>query len=352
MSFKIETLQNKQSLLKRMIRHTLLLTLVLMATMVITGTSFAACGSLTMAEMNWASAQLMAQVDKIILEKGYGCEVELVSGATMPTFASMDEKGKPDVAAEQWANAVRDPLAKAVSEGRLHIANAAPITGLGEGWWIPPATAKKYPQLKTALDIMKRPDLFPDKEDPSKGAFVGCPAGWGCQLANANLFRAFEMEKKGWVLVDPGSAAGLDGSMAKAVERGENWFGYYWSPTSLIGKYNMVPVDFGVPFAGSANWDGCIVKPEQDCPNPKPSAWTHSVVNTVITDRFKKAGGPAAEYLSKRVYPGPVMNGMLVYMADNQAGGADAAVEFLQKHEDVWTKWVPSSVASKVKSSL
>ena len=352
MSFEIETLQNKQSLLKRMIRHTLLLTLVLMATMVITGTSFAACGSLTMAEMNWASAQLMAQVDKIILEKGYGCEVELVSGATMPTFASMDEKGKPDVAAEQWANAVRDPLAKAVSEGRLHIANASPITGLGEGWWIPPATAKKYPQLKTALDIMKRPDLFPDKEDPSKGAFIGCPAGWGCQLANANLFRAFEMEKKGWVLVDPGSAAGLDGSMAKAVERGENWFGYYWSPTSLIGKYNMVPVDFGVPFAGSKNWDGCIVKPEQECANPKPSSWTKSVVNTVVTDRFKKAGGPAADYFSKRVYPGPVMNGMLVYMADNQAGGADAAVEFLQKHEDVWTKWVPSSVASKVKSSL
>ena len=73
MSFEIETLQNKQSLLIRMIRHTLLLTLVLMAAMVITGTSFAACGSLTMAEMNWASAQLMAQVDKVILEKGYGC---------------------------------------------------------------------------------------------------------------------------------------------------------------------------------------------------------------------------------------------------------------------------------------
>ena len=70
MSFEIETLQNKQSLLKRMIRHTLLLTFVLMAGMVINGTSFAACGSLTMAEMNWASAQLMAQVDKVILEKG------------------------------------------------------------------------------------------------------------------------------------------------------------------------------------------------------------------------------------------------------------------------------------------
>ena len=114
----------------------------------------------------------------------------------------------------------------------------------------------------------------------------------------------------------------------------------------------MVPVDFGVPFAGSENWDGCIVKPEQECANPMPSSWTKSVVNTVITDRFKKAGGPAADYLSQRVYPGAVMNGMLVYMADNQAGGDDAAIEFLQKHEDVWTNWVSSDVAAKVKASL
>ena len=50
----------------------------------------AACGKLVIAEQNWASAELMANVDKIILEKGYGCEVELVPGATMPTFTSMD----------------------------------------------------------------------------------------------------------------------------------------------------------------------------------------------------------------------------------------------------------------------
>ena len=342
-------LQTNQSFLKRVFQRTLMALIAVTASMAISTTSFAACGSLTMAEMNWASAELMAHVDKIILEKGYGCDVELVAGATMPTFTSMNEKGQPDVAAELWANAVRDPLKKAVDEGRLHIASPAPITGLGEGWWIPPHTAKKHPELKTALDIMKRPELFPHKEDPTKGAFVGCPAGWGCQLANANLFRAFEMEKKGWVLVDPGSAAGLDGSMAKAVERGENWFGYYWSPTSMIGKYKMVPVDFGVPFAGSDNWDGCIVKPEQECANPKPSAWTKSVVNTIITDRFRRAGGPAVDYLRNRIFPGPVMNGMLVYMQDNQADGADAAAEFLKNHQDVWGKWVPASIAAKVK---
>ena len=312
----------------------------------------AACGTVTIAEMNWASAGLMANVDKIILN-AMGCNAELVPGDTMPTFTSMNEKGQPDVAPEVWTNAMAVPLKKAFGEGRLHSANGAPISGLGEGWWIPPATAKKHPELKTVLDILKRPDLFPYAEDKSKGAFVTCPAGWGCQLTNANLFRAFEMEKKGWVLVDPGSSAGLNGSMSKAVDSGKNWFGYYWSPTAMIGKYNMVKVPFGVPFVGKEHWDGCIVKPEQECANPKPSAWTVSEVQTLITDSFKKKGGAAATaYLKSRTYPGAVMNSLLVYMQDNKADGADAAVEFLRKHEEIWTKWVPANVVAKVKASL
>lgn len=334
--------------MKRVLR-TLVIAAVLLAA---PHAALAKCGSVVVASMNWASAELMASVDKIILDKGYGCDVSVVPGDTMPTFTSMNEKGRPDVAPELWVNAVRNPLAKAMKEGRLHSLNDGPITGLGEGWWIPPHTAKKHPELKTVLDILKRPDLFPYQEDKSKGAFVGCPAGWGCQLTNANLFRAFEMEKKGWVLVDPGSAAGLDGSLAKAVERGQNWFGYYWSPTALAGKYSLVKVPFGVPFAGSENWDGCIVKPEQECAAPKPSAWTKSEVHTVVSDSFSKSGGVAVDYLKTRVFPGAIMNGMLAYMQEEKASGEDAAVEFLRKHESIWTKWVSADAAAKVKASL
>ena len=234
-------------------------------------------------------------------------------------------------------------------------ANKAPITGLGEGWWITPGTIEKIPEIKgmTAVEILEHPEWFPYKEDPSKGAFVGCPAGWGCQLANANLFRAFEMEKKGWVLVDPGSAAGLDGSIAKAADSGNTWFGYYWNPTSIIGKYGLIPVDFGVKFAGRDNWDNCITKAEQDCADPKPTAWTKSEVNSIVTANFAKSGGKdALKYVKKRTFPGEVMNGMLVYMADNQAKGSDAAIEFLKKHEDVWSKWVSSGAAKKIKAAL
>ena len=315
----------------------------------------AACGKLVIAEQNWASAELMANVDKIILEKGYDCEVELVPGATMPTFTSMNDKGTPDMNPEQWANAVYTPLLKAVDEGRLFQANKEPITGLGEGWWITPGTVKKYPEIKgmTALQILEHPEWFPDKEDPSKGAFVGCPAGWGCQLANANMFVAYEMEKKGWKLIDPGSAAGLDGTISKASDSGKPWFGYYWNPTSMVGKYGLIPVPFGVDFAGRDNWDNCIMKPAGECANPKMTAWTKSEVNSIITKSFvEKAGKDAVKYVEKRTYPGDVMNGMLVYMADNQAKGSDAAVEFLKQHEKVWKKWVSSSAAKKIKAGL
>jgi len=337
------------------LKKLLVSTLVALGFFAFVGNANAECGKLIIAEQNWASAELMANVDKIILEKGYGCEVELVPGATMPTFTSMNDKGTPDMNPEQWANAVYEPLKVAVAEKRIIIANKAPITGLGEGWWITPGTIKKHPEIKgmTAVEILEHPEWFPYKEDPSKGAFVGCPAGWGCQLANANLFRAFEMEKKGWVLVDPGSAAGLDGTISKAADSGNPWFGYYWNPTSMVGKYDLQPVDFGVKFAGRENWDGCIVKPEQECANPKPSAWTHSEVNSLVTANFAKTGGKEVlKYVEKRTFPGPVMNGMLVYMADNQAKGSDAAIEFLKKHEDVWSKWVSSGAKKKIKAGL
>ena len=304
-----------------------------------------------MADMNWPSATLMANVDKFILEEGYDCKIELVPGATTATFITMNEKGKPHVAPELWTNAIAGLLHKALEEGRLFSAIKGPITELGEGWWITPQTLKNYPEFKTVLDILERPDLFPAKEDKSKGAFIGCPAGWGCQLANQSLFIAFEMEKKGWMLVDPGSQAGLDGSMSKAAERGDNWFGYYWSPTSLIGKYNMKLMDFGVPFAGSKNWDDCIAKGPEGCIEPKPSAWTESIVQTVVTSEIKKMT-EVMNYFGKRIFPGSIMNSMLVYMEENQAQGADGAIEFLEKHPEIWINWITLEAAKKIKKAL
>ena len=46
------------------------------------------------------------------------------------------------------------------------------------------------------------------------------------------------------------------------------------------------------------------------------------------------------------------MNGMLVWMGENQAEGADAAIEFFKTQESVWSKWVSSDAAKKIKKAL
>ena len=302
------------------------------AAFLLSTTSNAACGKITIADMNWASASMMAHVDKAILT-AMGCEVELVSGSTMPTFTSMNETGDPDVAPEVWANAFQDLVDSAVGAGRLHIGNAAPMSGLGEGWWVLPHTLDQHPELTTAEAILARPDLFPAKEDPSRGAFHGCPAGWGCQLANQALYDGFGMDALGWNLIDPGSAAGLDGSIAKASEQGENWFGYYWNPTSIVGKYDMQAIDMG-SWAGADNWDGCVALGNVGC---EASSWTTSRVNTLLSDNMYYNGPTGAmAYFEARTYPGTVMNAMLVWMEDTGGTGADAATEFLSSHGDTW----------------
>jgi glycine betaine/proline transport system substrate-binding protein len=307
------------------------------------------CGRVTVASMNWQSAEVLAEVDRFILSRGYGCRVEVVPGDTMPTLTSMMEKGEPDVAPEAWINAVREPLDAAVKSGRLHYAAQSLPDGGVEGWWIPKYIADKHPEIKTIEDALKRPDLFPTAESRGKGGVHNCPSGWNCQLSTGNAFKAWGAADKGFVLVDTGSAAGLDGSIAKAYERRQGWLGYYWAPTAILGKYEMMKLDAGVPH-DPAQWNGCNAK--ADCADPKKTDWAKSLVYTVVTDRFKKAGGPAYDYLTRRGWSNQTVGSLMAWMTDNQATGKDGALHFLKSSPQVWEAWVTPEAASKIRAAL
>ncbi|MAQ35851.1 MULTISPECIES: ABC transporter substrate-binding protein [Thioclava] len=307
------------------------------------------CGSVTEAEMNWASAGVAAWVDKIILENGYGCDVTLVTGDTMPTFTSMNEKGEPDIAPELWVNAVKVALDKAVSEDRLVIAAEILKDGGEEGWWIPKYVADEHPEIKTVDDALAHPDLFPDPEEPSIGGVYNCPSGWNCQISTANRFKAHKAEEKGFKLVDTGSAAGLDGSIANAYESKKGWLGYYWAPTAILGKYPMVKLDAGVEGDKEA-WDNC--NSQADCVDPKPNAYPTSDVYTVVTKEFAENNAVAMDYLGKREWSNKTVGEFLAWQADNQGTNEDTAYYFLENYPDVWKAWLSDDVIKKVEDAL
>ena len=113
----------------------------------------------------------------------------------------------------------------------------------------------------------------------------------------------------------------------------------------------MKLMDFGIPFAGSENWDGCVAKGPEECMEPKPSAWTESIVQTIVTSEIKDMA-EIMSYFGKRIFPGSIMNSMLVNMEDNQSQGADGAIEFLEKHPEIWINWITPEAGEKVKKAL
>lgn len=308
------------------------------------------CGSVVIASMNWQSAEALASVDKFILENGYGCSADIIVGDTVPTLTSMIEKGQPDVAPEGWVDLLPDVVNGGINDGKIISTGPALSDGAVQGWFIPKYIADANPEIKTIEDALAHPELFPAPEDASKGAVYNGPQGWGGTVVTGQYFKAYGAADKGFVLVDTGSAAGLDGSIAKAYERQEGWMGYYWAPTSILGKYEMVNLEYGVDF-DKEEWARCNTV--ADCTDPKPNAWPKDSVETLVTTAFaERAGAPVMDYFKSRSWSNATVNKLLAWMTDNQATGKEAASYFLKNNEDLWVQWVSPEAAEKVKSAL
>ena len=312
--------------------------------------SAAECGTVTIANMNWQSAEVLANVDKFILAKGYGCNAELTVGDTVPTITSMVEKSNPDIAPEGWVDLLPEVVKRGLEEHKLVAAAVALPDGGIQGWWIPKYVAEAHPEIKTIDDMLKHRDLFPDPEDSSKGAIFNGPQGWGGTVVTSQLYKAYGASAAGFRLVDSGSAAGLDGSIAKAFEHKQGWVGYYWAPTAILGKYPMVKLEAGVP-GDLVEWKRCNAVAA--CPDPKKNAWPLDKVETLLTKSFAdRAGKDVMGYLGTRSWSNETVNKLMAWMTDNQATGEDGAKHFLKENPALWTTWVSPEAAKKIKAAL
>lgn len=309
-----------------------------------------ACGTdktIDIAEMTWASAAALAHIHAKILEDGYGCNVEIVAGDTVPTSASMMTKGTPAVAPELWISAIQEQWTKAIDDGQVVELGDAINGGALEAWFIPQYFKDAHPELVSAQDVVDHPEMFPDPEDPGKGRLYGCPPGWACELANAALFEAYDMDGD-WNLFSPGSGGNLDASIARAFTREEPIVFYYWGPTAILGKYDTYQLDMP-----AVDIDGYRCNTNTDCTDdPVKTAWPSSPVKVGAAAWIADDAPAVADYFSKVGVDTDTINTLLAWADENKADAEDTAVNFLETSEDVWTSWVPEDVAEKVKASL
>ena len=268
--------------------------------------------------MNWESNLVLTEIERRILEKGYGCQTDVLPTETLPALAALG-RGDLEVNSEIWQNSIAEPWAKAESSGKVKAVGTAFMGA--EGWYIPRYVAERLPDLKSIEDLPKFKDEFADSEDPGKGRFYGCPAGWGCEVVTSQIF--------------------------KADKRKRNIVFYYWSPTPVVGSMDLVRLKFP-PYDKAKH--KCLT--DADCANPEVVDYPENPVLTAVNTKFSEQAPKATEFLSKVSLPVDVVNGMLAHMDEESLEAPDVADWFLKNHADIWTKWVPADVAERVKAGL
>lgn len=302
------------------------------------GSEAQACGEVSITEMNWASAGVVTATAKFLMEQGYGCTVTVVPSSTVPSVASVAETGKPDILTELWVNTAPQYV-DLEKEGKL-IATAKVLSDGGvEGWWIPEYLAAEHPELTTIEGVLAHPEWV-------GGMFNNCPEGWGCRLVNDNLKKVYDLDGNGVKVFDHGSGETLAASIASAYTDKKPWFGYYWSPTAVLGKYPMVAVDIG-PYVPENNCNATT-----DCAAPIKSAYQPSEVLTAVTPEFAEREPDAFALMKNLSFTNAQMNDVLAWQEENKGTTEEAAVHFLTTYKDVWSAWLNDDARGKLAAVL
>jgi glycine betaine/proline transport system substrate-binding protein len=140
-----------------------------------------------------------------------------------------------------------------------------------------------------------------------------------------DIFNEYNLEET-FNLAITGSGSALAGSMVGSYKKMEPWVGYYWAPTAILGKLDMVLLE--------------------------GSEFDPADVNILINKSLLERAPEVVELLKNYSTSVADNNEFLAKMDDEGWSTEETAHWFLKNKENVWTKWVSDEVAQKVKAAL
>ena len=299
------------------------------------------CGDVSIGAMGWASGESITAVATFVLEVGYGCNVTVVPTDTVPAVTSLAENGQPDIVPEVWRNSA-PVYGELESAGKVITASDVFANGGEEGWWVPTWLVEKHPELASLDGILANPDKVGAR-------FHNCPVGWGCRVVNDNLKVVHQLEANGIEVFDHGSGANLGASIASAFADNEPWFGYYWGPTAVLGKYKMTKVDIG---SVNAEQHAINQKADADPATLGVSGFPSAPVLNAITADFAEREPEVADFVRNMSFPNDIISLMLAWKEENNASADEAAAWVLTNHGDMVMSWVNASAKKKLADRL
>ncbi|OKL44748.1 ABC transporter substrate-binding protein [Pseudovibrio exalbescens] len=304
------------------------------------------------AGLDWDSNAFHNSVAQFILEKGYGCETDSIPGSTIPLLNGM-VRGDIDVTMEVWKNLLGDALPPVEEAGQV-VNLGVNFPDAVQAWFVPKylvegedAPAKG---LKSVFDLPKYKDVFADPEEPGKGRFYNCIAGWGCEVVNTKKLHAYGLADD-FVNFRPGTGASLSAAIESSVMREKPIVFYYWGPTWVLGKVQDKLVQLEEPEFDQEVFDA--FNAESDPTQVEAAVATPlTKIYTYANSDFVEEAPAIVEFLKNYETKSADISKALAYMQETGASTDQAAIEFLKNNEDLWSNWVPGDVKDRVATAL
>lgn len=319
--------------------------ILLMALILISAIGLAACqydsNEIVIGEGDWQSNQFYNQVAKIIIEEGYGVEVDIKVVDTPLLIASLTE-GSINLNIETWSDNM--PTYQADLDAGNYVELGTNFNDNYQGIYVPAYLAEAY-DLEYITDLVDHKELFPDPEvtnwnaETDKAVVFGGPSGWQVTAFLMNKFtntESYPELEANFEFRPLESSALLDATLMSAYEDEEPWVGYNWEPTTIMGLLDMVLLKDDAVYNKDT---GAGMVPTND-------------VTIVVSSNFTEDYPEIAAFLENYNTSAQVASDALAYMAENDLSAADTAAWWLKNNVDMWGTWVPEDIKDKVEASL
>lgn len=290
-------------------------------------------GQITIAEMGWPSAAILANIHATLLRAEFDCTVALVPGEPEATLASMATTQQPAVAPELWVSRQAEVWNGAMRAGSARAAAPSFSGGPLEAWFVPAYVVDNNPGLGGVGDIMDHWRVFV-AEGEERAQFRSCPAEWACSVINRNMAAGLGLDER-FDMVEPSDRFTMDAALTDAVARRAPILTYYWQPNALIDRLDLVPLDMGTFDAGNAQ---CMAL--RDCVPFGGSGFAPDTVVIAVAEWIFTDTPDIADYFARASIPLAEMNRLLAWQAEQEASPEAVAQHFLITGRDIWHPWV------------
>ena len=255
------------------------------------GARGAKCGSLTMDENAWAGATANVYVVKYVLEKNYGCKVNIAKlPESTPLFQAMTD-GKVDVVLEDWNNIQ-------LKVNRHFVTREKSVVDLGAsgvvghiGWYIPTYLMKQHPEFKTWRGLKGKESLFKSPESGSQGMFLGGDPSY--VQKDAQLIKELGLNLK---FVSVGAEPAQVARWTQLYKQKKPVLFYWYTPQYLNASYQLSEV--GLPPRGKNCVDSYSAKLGSNWSIYR-CGYGQTIIEKLISSKFAKSGSPAVALIRR-----------------------------------------------------